>query len=119
MTLTATYENPISAVRPWFSIEAKGDVNDWERLPQQRIDVCLMCPFCAASCDRCDGRGNVGPERAGRGRPRKEIDYTKLREMMQLKKRNSEMCMALGVSNRTLVTAKNRILKEADHAETC
>ena len=110
--MTATYETPISAVRPWFSIEAKTDVNDWEQLPQQRIDVCLMCPFCAETCDRCDGRGNVSAERAGRGRPRKEIDYTMLRELMALRKQNREMCAALGISNRTLVRAKNKILKE-------
>ena len=112
MTVTATYDNPIKAVRPWFSIEAKSTVDDWEKLPQQRIDVCLMCPFCAESCERCDGNGRVVEERAGRGRPRKEIDYTKLRELMALRKRNSEMCATLGVSNRTLVRAKNRILKE-------
>ena len=112
MTVTATYEKPIGAVLPWFSIDAKSDINDWEKLPQQRIDVCLMCQHCASACDRCDGVGNLKSERKAKGRPKKEIDTELLREMMQLRKCNSQMCAALGISNRTLVRAKNRIKEE-------
>lgn len=97
-----------SAVHPWFSLDAEAEQDDFERLPQQRIEICLMCPHCAAACDKCDGDGNL---RGERGRPRKEIDVVLLREMMRLRKCNSAMCAALGVSKRTLNRAKNMILK--------
>ena len=110
MTMNPSVQS-IKATPPWFSIDAKNDVDDWERLPQQSIDVCLMCQHCASACDRCDGTGNLREERGRPGRPKKEIDTKLLMEMMKLKRCNAECCAALGISNRTLVRAKNKILR--------
>lgn len=93
----------IHAVRPWFSLDAVTK-NDFERLPQQKIEVCLMCQHCASHCDICD-EWNVG----GRGRPRKEIDTVKLAEMLRLRRCNRDICTALGISERTLQRAKKTL----------
>ena len=95
-------ESAAGAVLPWNSIEAESAL--FEALPQQSIDVCLMCSHSSAHCEHC---GDWRTEK--RGRPRKEIDYDKLKEMMALKRCNKEMCAALGVSLTTLQEAK-RIL---------
>lgn len=92
-------ESAAGAVLPWNSIDAESAL--FEALPQQSIDICLMCSNSAAHCERC---GDWRTEK--RGRPRKEIDYDKLREMMALKRCNREMCAALGVSLTTLQEAK-------------
>ena len=105
MTLLDSARN---AVLPWFSLEAEPEQDDFERLPQQRIEICLMCEHCASACDKCDGDGHLRNER---GRPRKDIDASLLREMMHLRKCNASMCAALGISKRTLARAKNQILK--------
>ena len=34
--MTATYEKPIGAVLPWFSIDAKSDINDLEKRERQK-----------------------------------------------------------------------------------
>ena len=95
----------ISAVLPWFSKEATAPIRKAD-LPQQRIDICLMCQHCADHCENCkDWMGK-------RGRPKKPIDMALLREMLQLRKSNREMCAALGVGKNTLVEAKKQIMME-------
>lgn len=100
------YESAAGAVLPWNSIDAESALFD--ALPQQEIEVCLMCEHCADACDRCDGKGNLSV----RGRPPIQIDVAALREMMRLKRCNREMCAALGVSRKTLIKAKKTILNE-------
>lgn len=96
-------ESAAGAVLPWRSLDAETD-SAFEKLPQQSIEICLMCKHCAAYCDNCrDWRGIKS------GRPRKEIDTNLLREMMKLKKCNRECCQALGVSERTLQRAKKML----------
>ena len=97
------YESAAGATLPWNSIDAESAM--FEALPQQSIDICLMCPHHASHCERC---GDWRTEK--RGRPRKEIDYDKLKEMLALKSRNKDMCQALGVSLTTLQEAKRIIL---------
>lgn len=97
-------ESARSAVLPWNSLDALTiDV-----LPQQEIDVCLMCALHADACDRCDGKGNLS---ASVGRPKKEIDMSLLREMLKLKRCNKDMCSALNISEATLIKAKKEILR--------
>lgn len=98
-------EAVISAVRPWNGPDAlSGSVCDLPFPSAQEAEVCLCCTLCADACDRCDGHGNL----AQRGRPKVTVDTGRLKELLQLKLKNREMCAALGVSKGTLA----RILKE-------
>lgn len=96
-------ESAAGAVMPWNSIDAESD--RFESLPQQSIDVCLTCQHRAEHCDNC---GDWQTRRIGR--PRKEIDYDALREMLTLKKVNKEICAALGISVRTLQSIKKEMI---------
>jgi hypothetical protein len=89
----------MGAVLPWNSLDAESEL--FERLPQQRIEICLLCQHSASHCDVC-GDWNAGK----RGRPRKEIDRELLREAMKLRRCNKEMCQAIGVGRSTLINAK-------------
>lgn len=95
-------ESARGAVMPWDSLDAETDL--FEKLPQQKIEVCLMCQHSAAHCDICND-WNAGK----RGRPRKEIDRELLREAMKLRRCNREMCAALGVSRGTLIKYKKEM----------
>lgn len=99
------YDLAYTAKAPWFSIDA-GERNSRD-LPQQDIEVCLMCSHCADACDFCDGRGNVSKN----GRPTIKVDTELLREMLKLKRTNAEMCAALKISKNTLIKNK-KMLKE-------
>lgn len=101
------YDRTQNAVLPWYSPDAESDFYEFERLPQQKIEVCLLCPLQATDCARCDGQRNLKRER--RGRPKIEIDTEQLREMMRLRLCNKEMCAALGVKRDTLIRAKKLI----------
>lgn len=101
------YESALTAVLPWNSVDASDDTSDFENLPQQSIDICLMCEHCADACEYC-GDWNTSSS----GRPRARIDYALLREMMKLKLCNRACCAALGVSERTLQRTKKRIRLE-------
>lgn len=92
-------ESAAGAVLPWNSIDAESAF--FETLPQQNIEVCLMCQHCASYCETC---GEWGKKKSGR--PRKEIDYEKLDELLRLRKCNAEICAALGISAGTLRQAK-------------
>ena len=107
----ALVRSALSAVPPWRSPDSEpGRGREWyERIPQQKIDICLMCPFCADSCDVCDGNGNLHGKR---GRPKKEIDAELLREMLKLHRCREDICTALGVSAATLDRAKQELMKE-------
>lgn len=96
------------ACLPWNSTDAGKHVR-FEQLPQQKIDICLMCPLHAGSCDSCDGHRNVSKRI---GRPKVEVDTQLFREMMKLKRTNAAMCAALGISTPTLVKLKKELLKE-------
>ena len=102
------YESASGAVWPWNSIDAGEPLLD--ALPQQEIEVCLMCEYCADACDHCDGKGNL----TSRGRPPASYDAAQLLEMMRLKRCNKDMCAALGISRKTLLKAKKAI-KEENH----
>ena len=95
-------ESAAGAVLPWNSIDAESDLFD--ALPQQSIDICLMCSH---HSDRCDHCGDWNAKR--QGRPRKEIDTELLREMLTLKKCNREICAALGISTRKLQYMKKEM----------
>lgn len=102
-----------TAKAPWNSLDAL-PAYTFTVTPQEEIDFCLACPFCAASCDRCDGRGNLRMHKNGslcRGRPSAEIDTALLLEMLAMNRRNKEMCAALGISEPTLIKAKKRLAK--------
>ena len=101
MTLIKSAER---STRPWFSLDAMSDEEPFEKLPQQSIDICLMCEHCASYCDNCREWSGVK-----QGRPQKEIDTEKLLEMMKLKRCNKDICKALGVSERTLQRIKKAI----------
>lgn len=110
--MTTLYEKLSLSVPPWRSLEAISAFKDDDpllALPQQEIDVCLMCEHCADACDRCDGKGNLGQKR---GRPAKEIDTAKLRDLLRLRVCNREMCAALGVGERTLQKYKTQFREE-------
>lgn len=111
-----------SACWPWSSIDA-GKHDGIQTLPQQEIDICLMCPLHSETCDDCDGHGNIkkrNRKASGKpkGRPKAEIDTELLREMMKLKQTNKAMCAALGVGITTLQQAKKSISKEDNHLES-
>lgn len=95
-------ESAARATLPWNSIDAESTLFD--ALPQQSIDICLMCQHCAAHCENC-GEWNTGKL----GGPRKPIDYDLLREMLSLKKCNREICSALGISKRKLQYLKKEM----------
>lgn len=95
-------ESAAGAVMPWNSIDAVSD--QFDSLPQQCIDICLMCQHCADHCEHC-GDWNANRN----GRPRKEVDFTLLREMLALKKCNREICSALGISTRKLQYIKKEM----------
>lgn len=96
------------AVLPWRSIDAQTPLFD--ALPQQKIDICLMCPYHADACDKCDGNRNL--KEKSKGRPKAEIDYTLLREMMKLKRANKDICKALEISIGTLKKIKRGLREE-------
>ena len=96
MTLS---ESAAGAVLPWNSIDAESALFD--ALPQQSIDICLMCQRSASHCEYCGEWKTKGP-----GRPRKDIDNALLLEMLKLKRCNNEICSALGVSKRTVQRLK-------------
>lgn len=98
-------ESARSAVYPWNSIDAGDPL--YNALPQQNIDICLMCPHCAEHCDNCS-EWNADK----RGRPKASIDYEMLREMMKLRRCNRELCAAFGVSKRTIQRIKNEMKEE-------
>lgn len=104
--MLSLYESAQGAVMPWNSLDA---LTALETLPQQDIDICLMCPHHADACDNCDGTGGLSD---GKGRPTKDIDLALLREMLRLKRCNAEMCAALNISIGTLKREKRKILKE-------
>lgn len=95
-------ESAAGAVLPWNSIDAESAMFD--ALPQQSIDICLMCQHCSDHCDHC-GDWNASHT----GRPRKEVDIPLLREMLTLKKCNREICSALGISLRKLQYMKKEL----------
>lgn len=99
MTLS---ESAARAVLPWNSLDAVSD--QFDALPQQSIDICLMCCHAASRCDHC-GEWNTTKI----GRPRKEIDTELLREMLRLKRCNREICAAFGVSERTVQRLKKTL----------
>ena len=100
-------DGAFGAVRPWNSLDAGKPITN--ALPQQEIDRCLSCTYCADACDRCDGKGNLAGER---GRPRAQYDAELLRELLRLKRCRADICAALNISTRTLARAKSEILKE-------
>ena len=104
------YESAASAVAPWNSVDAENDISDFERLPQQKIDFCLICPLCASDCDRCDGNRRL--KRLNSGRPAKEIDSEMLREMLRLRRTNKEMCAAFGIGRTRLIEEKRKLKEE-------
>lgn len=95
-------ESAAGATLPWNSIDAASAMFD--ALPQQSIDICLMCPHHAEHCDVCS---DWNTEK--RGRPKAKIDYDMLREMMKLRRCNREICAALGVSERTVQKLKKEL----------
>lgn len=97
------YESASGAVRPWNSLDAESEY--YSGSPQQSIKICLNCKHCASRCDNCSDWNT-----ARVGRPMKTVDSALFLEMMHLKRRNAEMCAALGVSKRTLQRRK-KILK--------
>lgn len=100
----------VTAFLPWNSPYREDNVlYDFERLPQQSIDICLLCPLHSDSCDKCDGERNLSN---GIGRPKAEIDTELLRDMLRLRRTNKEMCDALGVGLSTLQKAKREIKED-------
>ena len=105
------YERASSAVLPWNSIDAGIPLTN--KIPQQDIDVCLMCPHHADACNHCDGNRKISmPVHNGRGRPAINIDPDVLAEMLKLKMCNSEICTKLGVSRSKLMKEKSKLKKE-------
>ena len=99
------YDQAMSATRPWFSLDAgRGPGRTRQELPQQEIEICLMCPHSADSCGRCDGKGHLKTDKRCA-----VIDHDKLRDMMRLKRSNDDMCAALGISENTLIKYKKRL----------
>lgn len=96
------YESAAGACLPWNSIDAVSD--RFDALPQQSIDICLMCSHAASHCDHC-GEWNTRKT----GRPRKDIDTELLREMLRMKRCNADICAALGVSERTVQRLKKSL----------
>ena len=96
------------AVLPWNSTDRE-EKSDYSVLPQQKIDICLLCPLHASSCDKCDGNRKL---KMGVGRPRIEVDTDLLREMIRLRRTNKEMCAELGINQKKLQREKSKILKE-------
>ena len=95
-------ESAKSAVLPWNGPDAGETL--FSALPQQSIDICLMCPHHAEHCEVCS---DWNTEK--RGRPKAQIDYDMLREMMKLRRCNREICAALGVSERTVQRLKKEL----------
>lgn len=100
------YESAAGAVMPWNSIDAKTKI--FGEIPQQDIEICLMCRHHDGACDSCDGKGNV----TKKGRPKKEIDTDLLRELLRLKRCNADCCAALKISGGTLQKAKKKLNQE-------
>lgn len=92
-------ESAAGATLPWNSIDA--DSAMFDALPQQSIDICLMCEHSSAYCDMCSEWNTKKV-----GKPRKEIDRDLFLEMVRLKRCNNEICNALGISIRTVQRLK-------------
>ena len=95
----------ITAVAPWnspFREEKSGLHTD----SQQNIDFCLNhCPYADSECCNCLSGGK--PKKA-EGRPKK-IELERLAEMLTLKRTNSEICQAFGVTRRAVELAKKKL----------
>ncbi len=98
-------ESARGAIRPWDSLDAETDL--FERLPQQSIEICLLCEHSASHCEVCSDWNTDK-----RGRRRKEIDRELLKDMMRLRRCNKFMCAALGVSRGTVIKAKKEMEDE-------
>ena len=97
-------ESASRAVLPWNSLDAENPL--FETLPQQRIDICLMCPHSASHCDNCNDYTRL------KRRPKAKIDTELLKEMLRLRRCNKEMCEALKISEPTLIKAKKKLKEE-------
>lgn len=101
-------QSAMGAVLPWNSADRE-ELREFSVLPQQKIDICLLCPLHASCCEKCNGDRRV---KAPAHRPRLDIDTEILRDMMRLRRTNKEMCAALGIGKSKLAEEKNKILKE-------
>lgn len=109
--MTTMVDGGISAVLPWFSIDAVVDT-DTHFPTREEVEICFNCRYRPECCDYCDGHGNIRDVKTV-GRPKAQIDMAYLRGMMLLGRTNAEMCAALHISKNTLLKAKKEILKEA------
>lgn len=87
----------VAAVLPWNSPDAQTRNRFASYDSQDLIDMCLSCQ--RSKCCNCIENANA---RDSCGRPRKEVDLDKLRELLNLHRRSPEICAALNISNRTL-----------------
>ena len=97
-------ESANRAVLPWRSLDAESLL--FEALPQQQIDICLMCQHSATHCDNCNDYTNQ------KRRPKAKIDMELLKEMLRLRQCNKEMCKALKISEPTLIKAKKELRRK-------
>ena len=96
----------ISAVRPWFSIDAAMGTDILYHDTAEQISYCIdHCPY--KECVNC----LAGTARVEIGRPKK-YDAERLRKMLRLKKTDAEICVALSVSARTLRNYKKQLRSE-------
>lgn len=96
----------ICAYVPWNSPYAEIDT-DYHAELQENINYCLNCPHSAAFCDKCDGKGNLAA--AQKGRPKKKIDFARLRQLLAEQKTATDICAEFGISARTLTNYKRQI----------
>jgi hypothetical protein len=100
----------LKATTPWYdmSLEKPPERKNYMDIPQQQIDFCLSCTLNANACERCNGNGKVNK----RGGPRVNVDLEELKEALQLKKTNRELCLQFGMSEPTLCKLKKKIKEE-------
>lgn len=104
----------ISAVRPWFSIDAAMGTDILYHDTAEQISYCLdHCPY--KECINCIGGGTCAKGGRPKGKTyarRKKGDYESLKEMLSLNKTDAEICVALSVSARTLRNYKKQLRSE-------
>ncbi len=97
----------VCAYLPWNSpyAETEAETDCYVEL-QENINYCLNCPYSAAVCDNCDGKGHLT---VGKGRPKKKINYARLRQLLAEQKTATDICAEFGISARTLTNYKRQI----------
>ena len=100
----------IQAVLPWNSLDGQQRAEVYTYDSQSQIDYCLhQCPY--ADCVNCAAGGRAA--RAGRPPLLREAELNRLRELLEKKTKNEEICAMMHMDADFLRRCKRKIRRES------